>query len=189
MVAKKVDVLFVLLTFFLLPLFGCRNEKEDNYIRNTLLEFEEKAILFPDKMLCVENGISRYREISITEPTFIIYIGPEECNECALAHLSEKAPLFKLSNQTNDFQVRVIISPIEMNVQTLFKQILDYKYPFPVYIDTEGYMKEKNTIPNDSRFHYFLIDRLGYPIMVGNPLKSSEVETLFWSALQRIRET
>lgn len=71
MVAKKVDVLFVLLTFFFLPLLGCRNEKDDNYIRNTLSEFEQKAILFPDKMLCIENGVSRYREISISEPTFI----------------------------------------------------------------------------------------------------------------------
>ena len=165
---------------------GCQHEKEDNQIRSTLSQFERRVIRFPDKMLCVEKGISEFRDISVLKPTFIVYVSSDECNECALAHLPEKSTLFKWAESSKAFQVYVIFSPLDKYVQTIFKRIKDNGYPFPVYIDVDGYMREKNAIPEDSRFHCFLLDELQHPVMVGNPLISPKVESLFWAVLRNI---
>ena len=107
----NVKRLLLLLTCVSLVI-GCQDEKEDNHIRSMLSQFEQSVVRIPDKMLCVEKGMSAFRDISVSKPTFIVYVGPDECNECALAHLSEKKTLFKWAEESKAFQVYIVFSPL-----------------------------------------------------------------------------
>lgn len=175
-------LLFLGMLFFVF----CGRESESTYLRDMLSSFEAKSIHFPEKMLCVENGVPGFRDVCISLPTLIIYVGPDECNDCALAHLLEKDTLFKWAEESKSFQVYVIFSPSHMDVPEILEKITAYRFPFPVYIDTEGYLHEQKAIPDDTRFHCFLLDRTQHPVLVGNPLGNTKMETLFWSVLRTI---
>ena len=99
-------LLFLGMLFFVF----CGRESESTYLRDMLSSFEAKSIHFPEKMLCVENGVPGFRDVCISLPTLIIYVGPDECNDCALAHLLEKDTLFKWAEESKSFQVYVIFS-------------------------------------------------------------------------------
>lgn len=58
---------------------------------------------------------------------------------------------------------------------------------FPIYIDQYGEFRSLNPrIPDDKRFHSFLLNKNGYPIYVGNPLNSQKLFDIFIKHLKRI---
>ena len=56
---------------------------------------------------------------------------------------------------------------------------------FPIYIDQENCINGQKIIPDDLRFHYFLIDRDRRPVFVGHPLKGARLKELFINVCER----
>ena len=162
---------------------GCDTKGEYRHLRHTLRQFEERPIVFPDKFLCVESGATSLRNLSSSLPAFIFYTGPDECNDCTLLHLNDKKDIFNWSEDSNRFLVYIILDPHPEEIHSLIETILDYRYPFPVYINIEGHLQGPDSIPADPRFHSFLIDCFQRPILVGNPLINPRVKSMFWSII------
>lgn len=63
--------------------------------------------------------------------------------------------------------------------------VLDF--PYLVYVDYSGSFAETNmSIPEDNRFHSFLLNKEGRPVFVGNPLASDRMMELFKEALESL---
>lgn len=168
-------------------LTACRHEDTSaDYVRRTLTKFEADPIDFPEQMLCIRDTGIGFRAFSVTSPTWVVYAGPNQCNDCELAHLLEKEGMFDLAAELKTFQVCIIFSPAPMDVEDMIRKVSERQSAYPVYIDTDGYMHEHNRIPSDPRFRTFLVDRAGYPVFVGNPLSSPKTKDLFLRSLRRI---
>ena len=75
-------------------------------------------------------------------------------------------------------------SPGSEELEDVRLQLAVQDFSFPVYVDTYGSFARENTgIPEDERFHSFLIGGDGRPVFVGNPLGSEKMQDIFQKVL------
>ncbi len=138
-------------------------------IRHRLHRFESSIISFPDKLVKHEDN-NTYPQSIPKGYRLILYVSPEECSSCYINQLNDNIELFQLGDSLG-FTTMVILSPLEEDVEKTISYLIKSKPSFPVWIDTDGSFRRLNQhIPQDIRFHSFLIDERGRPVLVGNPL-------------------
>ena len=158
---------------------SCKTEKSE--LRLLLEEFEKKQIVLPRDMIMIKEGkICPYLNRDNKDlNTMVFYIGEEECSDCRISHLWDYSELFELSQETGSFEIMIIFSPLEEDISYVQDRILSTYFPYPVYLDIHSLFSDLNKLPDDIRFHTFLLDSDGYPILIGNPLDNKRIRTLF----------
>ena len=136
-----------------------------------LRKMSEARFILPEGCLSVDSGhVSVYGPDSIAKAKFVIFYGPEECGSCRIDRLEGLDTLYRLAETRRNFDVQVIFSPSQEQVQEIM-ELLRRKAFF---------------VPQDNRFHYFLTDADGSPVFVGNPLYSNSLWTLFIRAVDSL---
>ena len=158
---------------------SCKTEKGE--LRLLLEEFEKTQIVLPSDMIMIKEGkICPYLKRDHKDMnTMVFYIGEGECSDCRISHLWDYSELFELSQETGTFEIMIIFSPIEEDISYVQDRILSTQFSYPVYLDIHSLFSELNKLPDDIRFHTFLLDSDGYPILIGNPLNNKRIRTLF----------
>ena len=191
-----------LLLMFPTFIMGCKSDFETRKVIQMLRSFEESSIDLPDNLLKMEGQNSSFCQIDLSLPTMVYFHGKDECTDCAINHLPDKKPMFQMADSLKTFQVVVLFSPkpedVPHVIQTLSERETGFpKAPpaapraargtaprFPVYVDIDGLMPA-TLIPTDQRFHSFLLyDK--HPVMVGNPLSSKALMSVFTKTLLSI---
>ena len=68
----------------------------------------------------------------------------------------------------------------EEEYDEVVKQLMILNFPYPVYVDYSCSFRKLNSfIPDDTRFHSFVIDKNGKPVFVGNPMSGQKMMDLF----------
>lgn len=117
-------------------------------------------------------------------PKFIVYHDSSACSGCKISHLEDLRGLFKLADSLATFKVMVIFSPAQEEYDNVRDAIAVREFDFPVYLDGSASFRHANkAIPDDERFHAFLIDGDGKPRFVGNPMEEDAMRNLFLEAL------
>ena len=89
-----------------------------------------------------------------------------------------------MADSLKTFQVVVLFSPKPEDVPHVIRALSEREIGFPVYVDYDGLMPA-TLIPTDQRFHSFLLyDK--HPVMVGNPLSSKALMSVFTKTLVSI---
>lgn len=146
-------------------------------LKRELVTFEKETIVFPERMIRIENGAFEICTICEEGKTQVLFFAPGECTHCALSHLKLAESLFEISNQYPQYNIVILFEPVEGECEDLVNQILQMGFDFPVYVDHERQFLN-NTIPQDRRFHSFLLDEECHPVVVGNPLVSGKIREL-----------
>ena len=77
--------------------------------------------------------------------------------------------------------------PGERGYRSLISELQFSEPPYPVYVDKENLFQTSNpSIPDDSRYHTFLLDRNNRVVLVGNPLASNAMRSLFRKTLDNM---
>ena len=114
----------------------------------------------------------------------VILYNEAECGSCRISKLNMLDTLFRLSETSNKFQMLVVFSPKEDDILEILHLLTNKRYQYPIALDVSGNFGKLNSfIPDDSRFHSFLTDSNRKPILIGNPLYSSELWNLFMEKL------
>ena len=170
----------------MLPTFimGCKSDIETRKVIQMLRSFEESSIDLPDNLLKIEGQNSSFCQIDLSLPTIVYFHGKDECTDCAINHLPDKTPMFQMADSLKTFQVVVLFSPKPEDVSHVIRALSERETGFPVYVDFDGLMPA-TLIPTDQRFHSFLLyDK--HPVMVGNPLSSKALMSVFTKTLVSI---
>ena len=104
-----------------------------------------------------------------------------------ISHISEESSLFDLSRESGSFEYMIIISPTYENSESILNHLTHEKSPFPVFWDSNGSFYRINNIPQDPRFHTFLINEFRRPVFVGNPLVNETLMKLFQDVLNTMQ--
>ena len=173
------------LSFFLFFLFtGCRPGSVD--LRRTFFTFQSSVIEIPSLLKIEEGKMEPVSAWSDTIPMYVAYYPETQCSSCAISRLGMYSRLFQLARELNNgFQTVIVISPTEEELHETICLISDHRFPFPVYVDMDGQMKQL-PIPSDERFHCFLLDRNHHPVLVGNAAISHRMEELLKKTLQEM---
>ena len=181
----KARIIVLLCCLALLP--ACKRHQEKQVLREMLRAFENSAIVFPEQMKEYNYGEEQLKTIP-EGYKFIVYLGPGECSSCALNHM-DFSPALTLGKELG-YTTLAIVSP---NPEDLNKVRADLLFRFtsiPVLLDEDFSFREHNTcIPEDSRFHRFLVNPEGKPIFVGNSTNPAQRALLRRIMLESSRHT
>lgn len=167
----------VFVSFFIV---GCKREKEKLF--KMLKDFEETRITIPQDMIMIQNGELRPYDIHGETPIFIIYVSPAECSSCRISHLDKYEDLFSMADSLG-FLIMIILSPNEDQREYIQDLLIQARFHYPVYIDSYSEFANQNIIPEDNRFHSFLINSDNNPIFVGDPTANDRMHVLFSAIL------
>lgn len=159
---------------------------EKSTLTKVLKAFNETKVVIPDDLECVYNKeISKINLDTLKSNKFIFYYDSLSCSSCRISHLIDIYPLYEMSD-TSKFSILTIFSPRQSELEYVRLQLKLLNHSIPVYLDCSGSFSHTNSkIPEDQRFHNFLIDNNGTPIFVGNPLSSMKLKELFINILHK----
>ena len=111
----------------------------------------------------------------------IAYYAPENCISCKIKGLYRWDELLLAADSLSDFNITFIFQTDTLQNHDI--ESLDY----PVILDSNAYFISANpSIPTDSRYHTFLLDRNNRVVLVGNPLSSDAMWSLFRKTLDNM---
>lgn len=154
-------------------------------IRKELESFLTQEVRFPSTLInCSDQYIGK-SSLSDSIPKLVIYVDSTQCSSCRIGHLSEYISLQEESIQTGQFMLMIILSPPIADYGHIKHLLESYKYPLMIYLDKmHSFRQENDFIPDDTRFHSFLINRDRHPVLVGDPVRSEKLRRLFEESLQ-----
>nr|WP_195458329.1 hypothetical protein [Alistipes sp. D31t1_170403_E11] len=163
---------------------GCSQRQ----VRKELELLNMTAIYIPSNMEIVQNGQlsdSLPKKI-VNDIKLVIYNTSDGCTPCRVSHLYDFEKLFKIDSQKR-FAPIIIFAPESDKYHEVITLLEQQSFEFPVYIDKLNELRKKNTqIPSDTRFHTFLLDKKNKVVLVGNPIYSDAMWSLFKSTLDNM---
>lgn len=171
----------------LLFLISSCNSTESG-LRKNIRKFRECSIVVPNDMLALKGRkeINADEYINKIQPKLIIYYDSLSCNSCQVSHLFKLTALYELADSTEAFDVMTIFSQKAEEYDELMKELMIRNFYYPLFIDVDGSFRKLNQdIPEDTRFHSFLINEDSHPVFIGNPVENYDLWNLFNKKLKR----
>lgn len=165
---------------------SCANFK----IEKDLKSFMKSQLKLTDDIFLIKDRNVLMCDSCFNKPVLVMLYDSTDCSECQINHLYDKIGFYDAAEKSGHFKIMTIFSPKESEYDDIMNQLVLLNFPYPLYIDFNGsFQKENYCIPQDKRFHCFLLDVDGYPVFVGNPLYSNEMMTIFQQVLATLDES
>ena len=95
---------------------------------------------------------------------------------------SEAYSVLEMFDSSPAASVVVLFVPDDEDFEETVQLVSKESFSIPVYVDFERCFLD-NKIPEDVRFHSFLLDEDGHPVVVGNPISSDRLRDLMLNQL------
>ena len=178
---KRLFYITYLVSCVLLICFaGCNNEQKK--VENNLKRMTSQHIsLGLNEMQCRRMPISR----KSSSYKMVVYIDSTECTPCSLNKLRFWNPLINLAKRENikiDYIFIVAPKPSEMDDINLELSVTDLQSS--IYLDTAYVFRKRNSsIPNENKYHSFLLDKNDNICFVGNPIDNEKLMMVYKKAI------
>ncbi len=186
MSTARFHTIVILMTIVVANVFltSCNNHSETTDI---LISLYGRCIAIPNYDVIINNGrIIPGADSSFSnngKPMLLYYKKLEGCSLCEIGYLYN---LDKISADTT-YTTLVIVRPTQ-DIGKVIERIQMQQHGFPIVIDMVGTFEEHNPfIPNDPKYHTFLLDRERQITLVGDPLYNKKMTMLFNNALRMLQ--
>ena len=174
-IKSAATIIALIIVALILPTCGARMET----VRQ-LMSFENSRVVLPEIMMVLEDGNVYYKKLPSECNRFIAYFGSEDCSNCVINRIEETInPLIRVSDSLKLFEVITIMTPPMEERDGVIEAIKRKRYMFPIYIDDLNTSNLSETIPEDSRFHFFLLGKSGRVKYVGYPINNEGISLNF----------
>ena len=159
--------------FLLVIIFGCT----ESNIKKLYSKWVGKVITIQTECVFSNNSTNRvdHKAASIKIVNYIDSIG---CTRC-----KSQLPLWvNLIEQLRALGVEKVVVLQFIHPKTTFDAnyfLSKENYKFPVCVDTNDAFNRINQLPNDERFHCFLLDENNRVILIGNPVQNPKIRDLY----------
>jgi len=152
-------------------------------VKSDLEHFIQQNILIPKNMICINCVDSLINKSPETKSLkYVIYIDESLCKECVIKQLDRYKDIYDDPN----VELIIIFSQSSTEIQSLMSILKNSNLTVPIYIDYNQEFELLNKdMPDDYRFHYFLMDFDGRPLFVGDPTSSQRLKNLFQKVVQK----
>jgi len=165
-------------------LTSCNNHSETTNIVTSLYG---RYIAIPNFDVIINNGqIITGSDSSFSNNGKLMLLYYKKLEGCSLCEIGYLYNLDKLPADTT-YTTIVIVRPTQ-DIGKVIERIQMQQHGFPTLIDMVGAFEEYNSfIPNDPKYHTFLLDRERQIILVGDPLYNKKMTMLFNNALRMLQ--
>lgn len=152
---------------------------EHHKVKRMISDFSASEIILPEELECIYKKQVRPIVKDTLKPyKYIIYYDSYDCSSCRIAKLTDNYPLYSFAD-INKISVLTIFSPDEGELDNVMRQLIISDLDIPIFVDVnKAFQKQNPSIPRDMRFHYFLLDNDGKPLLIGNPITSDKIMRL-----------
>lgn len=177
-------IYFILLFIFSLCFnFSCKKSN----IKKEIKKIASISISFPQYTSAIVGGKLVYKPINVNTNKLLVYYDSSICGTCEITHIEKWEKIIRLSQDHKSFETIFILEPKSEDLKELKQILLSLSFDGTVYIDKTKEFSSKNPkIPKDNRFHILLLDKNNRVVLVGNPLASDAMWTLFKSTLDNM---
>lgn len=152
----------------LFVLSGCRGLTTENKIRHVI----SRRIIIPEQICNTYMGEKSY--------SAILWISKTECTKCRINTLPAYMDFYESTRDYLSFFV-IISSPGSLDYS---QSVEDLCLPFSVFFDERNRFRFYNWhVPNESEYHFFLLDSSNNPVIVGDPVVNPEIYNLYETVL------
>ena len=181
-----VGVLFIML---FISSCGGHNAK----LSRSFDDFLGQTIVIPrlDEAICICNGRDTIVPISTESHNgrIVIYYDSSTCSSCEISELW-RWKFFTDEIRQYDIDMLFIFAPSEAKEDEVITYLNLYHLPWPVYIDTDNLFSRNNkSLPHEKLFHTFLLDRKNRVVLIGDPIKSYEMQKLYKNVIEKFRDS
>ena len=176
----------IILTCLILAttLFSACNTRE---VRRTMQQMMQEEVRLPGHVVKVTDGKTDTVSLDFIKPLLIIWTDSLQCSSCRVNQLQKYLELFEESKE-EAFEMLILFSPARKDIPYL-THVLSFKnYPFPVYIDINNEFPVINTLPDEPKYHSFLLNYMRMPIFVGDPTTNNKLWSLFHAVVESNKE-
>ena len=160
-------------------------------IRRTLEAFSHSVINIPEsEMLRIKGRDSIPQFQTLGKYRMVVYTDSTSCSPCALKQFTSWGPILdSLQSCPLLSNILFIFSPSRSKLEEVEYILSNSKFKYPVYLDTcNAFTKSNRDMPTDRIMHTFLIDEDGHVVLVGNPVTSEKMRSLYFNVLQGTME-
>lgn len=168
----------ILATIFLFC--SCTQQK----IKENMQVMQSHAVMLEtDNMICLSNDTTK---LKYDKPLkLVVYNDSSVCKPCLMAHISEWTGICN-TPACKDVDFYFIFSAKEADIEEYRKGYVINDVQHPVLLDTANVFQKSNPhIPGEWIYHTFLLDENDKIIFVGNPLRDTKMEKLFYKVLNQ----
>ena len=153
-----------------------------------LRDFMDSTISIPNDIQVVsERHVHQVAASIIAGSKLVILYDSLECSSCQVGHLYDYLWSYEKLDSIQSCQLMTIFSPRQEEYDEVVRQLMVLNFPYPIYVDMSGSFRKINKcIPDDKRFHSFLLDKNGKPVFVGNPMSGPRMMELFMEAVSNL---
>lgn len=111
----------------------------------------------------------------------VMYLDTASCSSCVINKIGQYDSFYKKSKESKGkFILIFVMSVPQKEFSTIKNYIISKNFEYPIYFDNENKFRKKNDfIPDNSRFHSFLLDESNRITLVGNPIVSDSMWELY----------
>lgn len=171
---KKELILLVTILLFT----ACKQDPKAE-LKELVAYWQDREIVFPEAM-----QFARYAEEVVDYPfqeaqnKVLIYIDSVGCTSCKLQLSRWKELMMYTDSLTNEAVSYVFIFQ-SSNIEEVASIIKTSHFDHPVYLDRNADFFKLNTLPDNSIFHTFLLDKNNKVLVIGNPIINPTIKDLY----------
>lgn len=173
----------------LLASLSCGKQKSDSELLPIVKEWYGKEIKFPDRPVFTLYGKDTV-DYSIPQSPYkvLVYVDSAGCIDCTL-QLQKWQELIQYTHSISNGEIPFLFFfyPKDYNeLCQIFKRDL---FDTPVCIDFKGELNKLNNFPSLPQFHTLLLDKDNKVVVIGNPVHSMDIRSLYIKQLSETYDT
>ena len=171
-------ILLSLLSVGLNVFFSCQKR----IIRKELARMIDSEISIPHLHYAIFNGKDTVMHIAEdVNVKMIVFFDSTFCSSCHYPDMAFWGEVISYSKATQlQFEPIFIFSPRKEDINLLKQNLIQSMFEWPLFIDESGtFIKINSIIPQDRRFHTFLLDYDNKIILVGNPINNDDLWSMY----------
>lgn len=170
-------------------LLSCSEPKSENDLLPIVKEWYGKEVKFPEHPVFTLYGKDTV-DYSIPQSPYkvLVYVDSSGCVDCKL-QLQKWQELIKYTNSISNGEIPFLFFFFPKDYKELCQFFKRDLFDMPVCIDFKGELNKLNKFPPFPQFHTLLLDKDNKVLVIGNPVSSTEIRSLYFKQLSDTYDT
>lgn len=161
-----------------LILLSCQ-DKRKAAIEHLVSEWQGKEIVFPNEMVFTRFLTDTVPfDLSSSSYKVLIYVDSMGCTSCKL-QLSRWEEFIKKVDSLSENRIPFLFVFQSNNRKEIRYLLKRDGFSYPISLDSQGILNQRNQFPNDITFQTFLLDKGNRVSVIGNPIHNLAVKELY----------
>lgn len=175
--------IFISLIIFIPLILSCN----DQTAKKRLAGIINSEIKCPTELVAIKDSTHYSNDKFPSAVKLILFYDRQDCTLCHIAHLIDYEYFYNISKDLKyQFRIIPIFTPAHTETENLISLIKNCTLIDTVYIDKKNEFCSINSNILKSNYSTFLVDKNNRVVLVGNPLSSDAMWSLFRKTLDNM---